>query len=565
MVSNSLSYDGTDISYKDKEMKTKLNVLIFCALFFICLFPVSGAGGTQGGSQGQKTSAVPLSVEIFDRGNMPASYGTPIDNRWTNYVKDNFAKPANIDLSYVTVPRAQEVERINVMMASKSAPDIIFCYSNPLFYSYAAQGGLTDLTGLIAANAPQLQQLWGEDVLQYGRLKGKQFGIYAKRTWTPHSASYIRKDWLDKIGFKAGTFTANGNTYLAMTPDELFTALQQCVAQNVSGKGANNTFAWGVFSAGPGATASQSPFIGILTAFLSKATLTEEVRAINPTASSHPSLFWPGVKDAARFMNKMYNAGLMDPDFALQRDSQQFMARVANGQVGFFTATDGNGTSESDPSGNYVYLLYQNDPTAEFAGLELLNNQTREPQYRFSYPPTGMVIMVPSFSKAAPQALQYMNWLAQDDKDKAGPIIYGVEGEHWQWADGIRQPIDRDYNSNSRISIGDLSIMYNGDPNPKMDLAQRLAALSPKMKPLLQAYYDLGNTNTYTDYVFSQEIVSETKYSSNLQAKSNEVYTQAIMAKPQDFDAVWDRLTKEYLTIGGQEVINERTAAYQNR
>jgi putative aldouronate transport system substrate-binding protein len=348
-----------------------------------------------------------------------------------------------------------------------------------------------------------------------------------------------------------------------MTPDELFTALQQCVAQNVSGKGANNTFAWGVFSSGPGATASQSPFIGIFTAFFDKNTLTEEMRATMPSTPSQPSLFWPGTKEATRFMNKMYNAGLMDPDFALQRDHQQFMARVANGQVGFFTATDGHGTSESDPNSNYIYLLYQNDPTAEFVGLQLLNNQTREPSYRYSYPPTGMVIMVPSFSRAAPQALQYLNWLCQEEK--AGDVIHGVEGEHWRWANGIREPINIEHNNNTRISLGDLTIMYNGSPDPAMDLAQRLAALSNRHKPLLQAYYDLGNTNTYTDYVFSQEIVSETKYNSNLQAKSNEIYTQAIMARPQDFDSVWDRLTREFLVIGGQEVIDERTAAYRNR
>ena len=543
-------------------MKTKLGVVFLCALFFICLFPAFGAGGSQG-RQGQSSAAVPLSVEIFDRGNMPASYGTPIDNRWTNYVKDNFAKPANIDLSYVAVPRAQEVERLNVMMASRTAPDIIFCYDNALFNNYASQGGLTDLTALIPANAPELQKIWGGEVLQYGRLKGRQFAIYAKRTWTPHSVSYIRKDWLDKINIKPQTVTINGNSYLAMTPDELFSALQECVAKDVSGKGANNTFAWGVFGSGPGSTSIQNPFFGVLTAFLDTDTLTEEQIACQPAFSSQPALTWPGMKDAVRFINRMYNAGLMDPDYALQRDHQQFIARIANGQVGFFTATDGFGTSESDPQSNFVYLLYQNDPTAEFVGVQLLHNQTRKPSYRFAYPPTGMVIMVPSFSKAAPQALQYLNWLAQEEK--AGDVIHGVEGEHWRWADGIRAPINLEYNNTSRLSLGDLTIMYNGNPNPSMDLAQRLALLSARNKPLMQAYYDLGSYNTYTDYVFNQEIVSETKYRSNLQAKSSEVYTQSIMARPQDFDSVWDRLLREYLQIGGQEVIDERTEAYRNR
>ena len=544
-------------------MKSKMNLLFLGVLVFVCLLPVFGAGGSQT-NQGQRGAMVPLSVAVFDRGNMPASFGTPINNRWTNYIKDNFARPAGIDLSYVAVPRAQEVERLNVMMASRSAPDIVFTYNNSVFFNYAAQGGLADLTDLISTNAPELQKLWGEEVLQYGRLRGRQYAIYAKRTWTPHSVSYIRKDWLDKVGIRPGTVTINGNTYLAMTPNELFTALQQCVAQNVSGKGANNTFAWGVFGSGPGSIAVQNPFIGILSAFLSSRTLTEELKATMPSSPTHPSLFWPGIKEAVRFMNRMYNAGLMDPDFALQRDHQQFMTRVANGQIGFFTATDGHGLSETGDS-NYIHLLYQNDPSAEFVGLQLLNNETREASYRPAYPPTGMCIMVPSFSRAAPQALQYLNWLAQDDMNKAGNIIYGVEGEHWRWGDGIRQDIDREYNANSRMGVGDLNLMYNGNPNPAIDLAQRLFVTPPRLRPLQQAYFDLGSTNTFTDFVFTQEIVSETKYSSNLQAKANEVYTQSIMARPQDFDAVWDRLTREYLQIGGQEVIDERTAAFRNR
>jgi putative aldouronate transport system substrate-binding protein len=533
-------------------MKSKIIILAAVSFVLVCPFPAF-ARGAQGAGAGEGAAGKPasLSVEVFDRGNMPAAYGSPIDNRWTNYIKDNFAKPANIDLSYVAVPRSQEVDKINVMMASKSAPDIIFSYNTALFYNYASQGGLTDLTGLIPANAPELQKIWGEDVLRYGRLQGRQFAVYAKRTWLAHGVSYIRKDWLDKIGYKLTPYKG----HYSLTTDDLFTVLQECITRDVSGKGASNTFGWGVF--GTGSTAVQSPWNDVRAAFYDKDTLTEEIRA------TQPMFLWPGSKEGFRFINKMYNAGLMDPDFALQKDHQLFMARVANGQVGFWTGTDGFGTSETDPQSNFVYLLYQNDPNAEFVGVYLLNSKTGKPAYRMQYPPTGMIIMVPSFSKAAPQALQYLNWLAQPDK--AGDVIFGVEGEHWRMVNGVRTPIDIEYNAKSRITLGDLAIMYNGDPNPEMDLAARLAGVSDRLKPLVQAYYDVGNENTWQDYSFLKVIESETKYSSNLTAKSNEIYTQSIMAKPQDFDAVYERLVAEYLAIGGQEIIDEKTKAYREQ
>jgi putative aldouronate transport system substrate-binding protein len=523
--------------------------LFSAGLVLAALFPVWGRGSQSGEAQSQ---AVSLTVEVFERGNMPASYGTATDNRWTSYIKDNFAKPRNIDLSYVAVPRAQEVDKINVMMASKSAPDIIFVYNSSVFANYATQGGLTDLGPLIPSYAPELQKLWGEDVLQYGRVQGKQYAIYAKRTWLAHNVSYIRKDWLDKIGYQYKTY----NGYPALNTDELFTVLSEFIARNVSGRGAANTFAWGVF--GPGTTAIQSPWDGIKQAFYDKAALTDEIIA------TQPEFLWPGTKEAFRYINRMYNAGLMDPDFALQKDHQQFVARAANGQVGFFTATDGWGTSETDPSQNFMYLLYQKEPGAEWVGLNLMNARTGQPAYRYQYSPTGMIIMIPAFSKAAPQALEYLNWLAQPENEKE--LRFGVEGEHINWVNGIPVPIDLDYNNNTRISMGDLTIMYNGDPEPARDLAARLLPLSDRMKPLYQAYYDLGNQPpTWQNYAFAQPIESETKYSSNLQAKKNEIYTQSVMAKPQDFDAVYDRLVREYLAIGGQEIIDEKVKAWRNR
>jgi putative aldouronate transport system substrate-binding protein len=536
-------------------MKNRMSIIFAVFLVLTCPFLIFGGGASQGGQGRQASGAAPvsLSVEIFDRGNMPASYGSPIDNRWTNYVKDNFAKPANIDLSYVAVPRSQETDKINVMMASRSAPDIIFTYNGSLFANYASQGGLTDLTNLIPANAPELQKIWGEEVLRFGRLEGRQFAIYAKRTWLANSVSYIRKDWLDKIGYKLNTYKG----HYAITTDDLFTVLQQCIARNVSGKGASNTFGWGVF--GTGSTAIQSPWTDVRQAFYEQDKITEEMIA------TLPQFVWPGAKEGFRFINRMYNAGLMDPDFALQKDHQLFMARVANGQVGFWTGTDGFGTSETDPQSNFVYMLYQNNPEAEFVGVNVLNNKTGKPAYRYRYSPTGMIIMIPSFSKAAPQALQYLNWLAQPDK--AGDVIFGVEGEHYRMLNGIRTPIDMEYNAKSRMNPGDLAIMYNGDPDPEMDLAVRLIGVSDPLKPLVQAYYDIGNENTWENYTFLKSIESETKYSSNLRAKSDEIYTQSIMARSQDFDAVYDRLVAEYLAIGGQEIIDERIKAYreQNR
>jgi putative aldouronate transport system substrate-binding protein len=487
---------------------------------------------------------------MYDRGNMPASYGTPIDNQWTRYVVDNFAKPRNIDLTYIAVPRTQDTDKINVMMASKSAPDIIFNYNMAQFYTFATQGGLHDLGPLLSNNAPDLQRIWGEEVLQYGRVQGHQYAIFAQRTWLPNSVSYIRKDWLDKIGFKLGTY----NGHYAISTDDLFDVFTKFKSQNVNGRGAANIFPWGVY--GNLSLAIQSPFADIRSAFYDKDTLTEEVLA------TQPAFLWPGAKEGFRYMNKLYNAGLMDPDFALQKDDQTFTARVTTGQIGFWTNTDGRGLGSAPPD-NYVFALYQNEPNAEVVSVQLINSKTGKPAYRYRYSPTGMTIMVPSFSKVPEQALQYLNWLAIPENDFV--LRYGFEGEHYKMVDGVPEPIDIDYNNKTRLSLGDLGIMYNGDPSVERDLATRIKNTAERQKLLVKEYYDIGIENSYVSYVHVQPIESENKYSSNLLAKGDEILVQSIMAKPENFDAVYDRLVAEYLAIGGQEIIDEKTKAYRNR
>ncbi len=37
-----------------------------------------------------------LTVEVFDRGNMPAEYGTVDNNRWTRWIQENFGDPNGI-------------------------------------------------------------------------------------------------------------------------------------------------------------------------------------------------------------------------------------------------------------------------------------------------------------------------------------------------------------------------------------------------------------------------------------------------------------------------------------
>jgi putative aldouronate transport system substrate-binding protein len=59
------------------------------------------------------------------------------------------------------------------------------------------------------------------------------------------------------------------------------------------------------------------------------------------------------------------------------------------------------------------------------------------------------------------------------------------------------------------------------------------------------------------------EIAAEGEVGDTLSAKRDQIYDQAMSASPADFDKVWDDGIADYLTSGGQDIIDERTAKWE--
>jgi len=166
----------------------------------------TGVSSAEGSASQASGKQVTLKVEVFDRGNAPAGAGPVTNNYWTQWIQKNFGDPNNIKVEFVPVPRNQEVDKLNVLMATGDAPDIVFTYDMNTIYNYIKDDGLADLTDLIGT-APNLKKYLGDEVLSYGVFNGKQYTIPAKRTLQFTQSSYIRKDWLDKLGLPVPTTT----------------------------------------------------------------------------------------------------------------------------------------------------------------------------------------------------------------------------------------------------------------------------------------------------------------------------------------------------------------------
>ena len=82
----------------------------------------AAASGESSGPQEERGS---ITATVYDRGNVPTSEGTTEDNRWTKWINEN----GPVDVTFVAIPRTGSGEKLNVLFASGTAPDLIFEYA----------------------------------------------------------------------------------------------------------------------------------------------------------------------------------------------------------------------------------------------------------------------------------------------------------------------------------------------------------------------------------------------------------------------------------------------------
>ncbi|MGO4108289.1 extracellular solute-binding protein [Paenibacillus sp. YAF4_2] len=484
---------------------------------------------------------VTLKVEVFDRGNAPAGAGPVTDNYWTQWIQKNFGDPNNIKLEFVPVPRNQEVDKLNVLMATGDAPDLVFTYDMNTIYNYVKDDGLTDLTSLLE-NAPNLKKFLGDDVLNYGVFNGKQYTIPAKRPLQFTQSTYIRKDWLDKLGLQAPKTT------------EEFYETMKAFKEKDPGQTGGKVIPYD-FSA-IDSTSITTPFV-LVNAFVKK--MTEEEFYSLTTSSYIPELTKPGYKDGMQYLNKFFQEGLINPDFALDKDGKQFESDVANGYVGAFTALAAHPNLMAP--GKVFDTLKQNVPGAEYIAIDPFTDEEGKTP-KSIYDPIGMHMMIPKTSKHAAEAIKYLDWMSQ--ADVLFTLQNGNEGEHYTLENGFPKAITTDEAKKTFYNNNDIAIISNGKDFGSIEKDIEATAYQfPGYEEIAKQSIQNALKDGYTIPRFDRPIESEIKYGTTLKAKAYEIVVKSILAKPDQFNKIFDDGVTEYMKLGGQAIQDERRAAYQ--
>lgn len=496
------------------------------------------SGNTSSGSeQKENKPAVTLNVEVFDRSNAPQDGGTCDNNYMTNLINEKFGKPNNVTVKYVPVPRAQEVDKLSVLMAAGTPPDVCFTYDKNVYFNFA-KSGLTDLTDMVnkSKNLKNFEDSIAKEVLY----DGKMMAVAAKRASTGSANAFIRTDWLEKL-----------NIPVPKTTDEWYQAMKAFKEKNPGN--VDNVIPYGMFR-----------FAANDSTYSSNLLLNSFVNASDEELQTLPTIMLPGYKDGVKFINKLYNEGLIDKEFALEQNDTKFKANLASGKVGSFTYNFDYLYSKN--FGEILEALKKNVPDVKFEPIEVFKNSQGK-YAKPAYPESGMYIMVPKASKVAQTAVDYLDWMSTVEAGKM--LNFGVEGVHIKYENGIPVTIDDAKVKKDRWNAGDLAIIYNGFAENKEQyykIMENNTSLYGNNAKLAASSLKMSEKDSFRDYyypLFDRPIDSVTKYSGNLTKLVTDSMAKCIMAKPADFEKVYSDMVSEYLKNGGQQMIDDKKEAYK--
>ncbi|MDP3177156.1 MAG: sugar ABC transporter substrate-binding protein, partial [Spirochaetaceae bacterium] len=203
-------------------------------------------------------------------------------------------------------------------------------------------------------------------------------------------------------------------------------------------------------------------------------------------------------------------------------------------------------------------------PDAAFIAIECFKNDAGA--YRkYLSPPVDRKIFFPATNKEPVASLLYLDWISALENRKFLQI--GEPGvTHEPQADGSVKTIaakgEKIMNSGFNL---DYTITINGLDLGKQDLNAKSLAMGyagVDKRFIEKSYATQRNQSRITANFNVGAIQSEEGMGPVEKEKRDNLLVQAIVAKPDQFDSVWDKGFKDLLNSGVQAIIDERRAKY---
>ena len=254
----------------------------------------------------------PVSLELFTTPLASEAPPPPPDWFWIAAVKD--ALNIDVKVSFVT-ETSQYNPKLQARAGANDLPDLFT--TNPTTMAQLVNQGLVGDWGPYLEMMPSYVRDHDVKALAaVGTFAGKQYGLVSKATFPYKTITVIRKDWLDRLGLA-----------VPRTLDEFLSVMQAFRQQDPNGTGLHDTYGYSANIASDGGLNHFDPIFGAFDALGSWR--IQEGRLV-PVVTS------PERRDALQFINRMEQAGVLDPDWKAQKE-ENFRLKWKSGKIGIFS------------------------------------------------------------------------------------------------------------------------------------------------------------------------------------------------------------------------------------
>lgn len=516
-----------------KWLKTAVMVSLGGSLLAGCSgdSPAGKAGNAASNANGQARGSI--SSTIYDRGAVPGGMGTIEDNMWTKWIHEN----GPVDVKFVAIPRWESQSKLNVLLASGSAPDLIFEFDTSIRNQLFNQKQLLPLDDLIEQHSVEYKAL----LEKYPQLKqvgtksdGKLYEVGRMNEVYPLVSLFIREDWLEKLGLEAPA-----------TEEEMLAVAKAFAEQDPDGNGVADTYGLSGLKFGDSSGLYRYMF---------------NANWVNLDANGELAVGPNHMKEATAFKRSLYEAGVVDKDFLTDKDGSKAKQDFLNGKVGMYAFMTADYSSFASRE---LDTLMKNVPEAKLKVIPL--PKTSVGQYNPAWNnPVQMTAVVNARAKAPEAVIKYIDFLTKIETGRTFRL--GFEGVHYKLEeDGKPVITDPDKYKNEVSWAADFAMLYSRLEEGKYGYAEaQFNEDIPYQKEALRLFREsmatymtdlpVGEGLTHSEHMPQLPKELQVKYT-NVTTAIDDIFTRAIISgssytiEQADMDA-----QKEWEKGGGPEI-----------
>jgi putative aldouronate transport system substrate-binding protein len=311
-----------------------------------------------------------------------------------------------LKVTYVTVDDYSA--KLNTLIASNSLPDIFSVKDVKVLTELRDAGMLYNMEPLLAEYGPDILEAVGENL--YNPLVNKDgvYGLVSEAGLYLKSLA-VRKDWLTNVGLEMPTDT-----------ESLYEVLHAFTFKDPDGNGVNDTY--GIVTT----MTDDATFQHLMSAFdiplkFNNGTILLEDGTVT-TFLKHPRFL-----DAMNYLRRLYQDGVMDPDFATLTLMQSF-EKLWRGNVGMLDFQCVGTTNNWYPN-RYTFEVPENP--SDLFGFAYINGNGSIKLYPNYQTADAVINANCAHPELAVKLINYMYYNAEGQE-----LTYmGVEGKHFEWVD----------------------------------------------------------------------------------------------------------------------------------